>query len=121
MAGLTLYEKLDQIEHRYVEMTAELSSPEILGDSANYQKLARRHAQLSEMVEKYREWKQIDKELSGAKQMSLEAEDAEMKQLAQEEETQLAERKEKVERDLKLLLLPKDPNDEKNVIIEIRA
>ena len=51
MAGLTLYEKLDQIEHRYVEMTAELSSPEILGDSANYQKLARRHAELSEMVD----------------------------------------------------------------------
>ena len=121
MAELTLYEKLDQIEHRYVEMAAELSSPEILGDSANYQKLARRHAELSEMVEKYREWKQIDKELAGAKQMALEAEDPEMKQLAQEEEKQLAERKEKVERDLKLLLLPKDPNDEKNVIVEIRA
>ena len=52
MAGLTLYEKLDQIEHRYVEMTTELSSPEILNDSANYQKLARRHSELSEMVEK---------------------------------------------------------------------
>jgi peptide chain release factor 1 len=50
MAGLTLYEKLDQIEHRYVEMTTELSSPEILNDSANYQKLARRHSELSEMV-----------------------------------------------------------------------
>ena len=82
MAGLTLYEKLDQIEHRYVEMTAELSSPEILDDSANYQKLARRHAELSEMVEKYREWKQIDKGLTEAKQMALEADDPEMKQLA---------------------------------------
>jgi peptide chain release factor 1 len=80
MAGLTLYEKLDQIEHRYVEMTAELSSPEILNDSANYQKLARRHSELSQMVEKYREWKLLDKGLAEAKQMALEADDAEMKQ-----------------------------------------
>src|ERR1017187_4943285 len=121
MAGLTLYEKLDQIEHRYVEMTAELSSPEILGDSANYQKLARRHSELSEMVEKYREGKQVDKGLAEAKQMVLEADDLEMKQLAEEEERQLAGRKETVERELKFLLLPKDPNDEKNVIVEIRA
>jgi len=121
MAGLTLYEKLDQIENRYVEMTAELSSPEILNDSANYQKLARRHSELSEMVEKYREWKQLDKELTGAKQMVLEADDPEMKQMAEEEEKQLAARKETVERELKVLLLPKDPNDEKNVIVEIRA
>src|ERR1700733_5937170 len=117
MAGLTLYEKLDQIEHRYVEMTTELSSPEILGDSANYQKLARRHSELSEMVEKYREWKQIDKGLNEAKQMVLEADDPEMKQMAEEEEKHLAERKVTVERELKLLLLPKDPNDEKNVIV----
>jgi len=102
-------------------MTAELSSPEILNDSANYQKLARRHAELSEMVEKYREWKQIDKGLTEAKQMVLEADDPEMKQLAEEEERQLAERKVTVERELKFLLLPKDPNDEKNVIVEIRA
>src|SRR5487761_744359 len=121
MAGLTLYEKLDQIEHRYVEMTAELSSPEILNDSANYQKLARRHSELSEMVEKYREWKQIDKGLAEAKLMVLEADDPEMKPLAQDEEKQLTERKEAVERELKFLLLPKDPNDEKIVIVEIRA
>src|ERR1700692_2350517 len=121
MAGLTLYEKLDQIEHRYVEMTAELSSPEILNDSANYQKLARRHSELSEMVEKYREWKQIDKGLTEAKQMVLDANDPEMKQLAEDEERQLTERKVTVRRELKFLLLPKDPNDEKNVIVEIRA
>src|SRR3984957_16154761 len=121
MAGLTLYEKLDQIEHRYVEMTTELSSPEILNDSANYQKLARRHSELAEMVEKYREWKQIDKGLAEAKQMALEADDAEMKQMAEDEVKQLTERRDTVERDLKFLLLPQDPNDEKNVIVEIRA
>jgi len=65
-------------------MTTELSSPEILNDSANYQKLARRHSELSEMVEKYREWKALDKGLTEAKQMVSEADDPEMKQMAEE-------------------------------------
>jgi peptide chain release factor 1 len=121
MATMTFYEKLEQIESRYAEITAQLSSPEVLADSARYQKLARTHADLSEIVEKYREWRQIEKGLAEAKQMQVEAEDPEMRQLAHEEEKQLSERKDAVERGLKLLLVPKDPNDEKNVILEIRA
>jgi len=121
MAALTLYEKLDQIESRYEEMTAQLSSAEILADSARYQKLARTHADLSEMVEKYREWKEIEKGLADTRQMQAESDDPEMKQLAHEEERQLSQRKETVEYQLKRLLLPKDPNDDKNVIVEIRA
>jgi len=121
MAKLTLFEKLAQIELRYDEMTAQLSSPEIHGDSARYQKLARAHADLSAIVEKFREWKLIEKGLAETKQMQAEAVDPEMKQLAHDEERQLAEKKEAVERELKPLLLPKDPNDEKNVILEIRA
>jgi peptide chain release factor 1 len=121
MSALTLFEKLNQVEARYDEMTAQLSSPEILGDSARYQKLARAHAEMGEMVEKYREWKQIEQGLREARQLHVEAADPEMKQLAHDEEKQLAERKEIVERELKLLLLPRDPNDEKNVIVEIRA
>ncbi len=121
MATLTLFEKLDQIESRYNELTQQLSSPEVLGDSARYQKLARTHADLAEVVAQYREWKQIERGLREAKQMLLEAEDPEMKQLAHDEERHLAERREAVERALKLLLLPRDPNDEKNVILEIRA
>jgi peptide chain release factor 1 len=121
MAALTLFEKLEQIESRYDELTQQLSSPEVLADSVRYQKLARTHGELSEIVEKYREWKQIEKHLRGAQQMLIEAEDAEMKQLAHEEERQLLARKEVVERELKRLLLPRDPNDEKNVILEIRA
>src|SRR3984885_15842360 len=113
MAGLTLYEKLDQIEHRYVEMTTELSSSEILNDSTNYQKLACRHSELSEMVEKYREWKALDKGLAEAKQMIIEADDPEMKLMAEEEEKQLAARKETVERELKYLLRPKGHNETK--------
>ena len=121
MATLTLFEKLDQTEARYDELTRQLSSPEVQADSARFQKIARAHAELGQVVEKYREWKEIEKGLQGVKQMLIEAEDAEMKQLAHDEEHQLEQRKEIVEGELKLLLLPKDPNDEKNVILEIRA
>jgi len=121
MAQLTLFQKLDQIESRYQELTDQLSSPEVLGDSARYQKLARTHADLAQVVEKYREWKEIEKGLRETKQMLMESEDAEMKQLARDEERHLNERREKAEYDLKRLLLPKDPNDDKNVILEIRA
>jgi peptide chain release factor 1 len=85
------------------------------------QKLARQHAELTEMVNKYREWKQIEQGLREAKQLLAEADDAEMKEMAREEQRQLEARKEAVEKELKILLLPKDPNDEKNVILEIRA
>ena len=121
MAVLTLTEKLDQLDSRYEEMTQQLSSPEVVNDSARFQKIAKQHAELEEIVAKHREYKQIVKDLAGAHQLFLEAEDAEMKQMAHEEEKTLAARKETVERELKLLLLPKDPNDEKSVLIEIRA
>src|SRR3989441_4747223 len=121
MAVLTLSEKLDQLGARYDELTQQLSTPDAVSDSARFQKLAKQHAELEEIVAKHREYKQIEKDLAGARQMVLEAEDAEMKQLAHEEEKHLAARKEAVERELKLLLLPKDPIDEKNVLLEIRA
>src|SRR5579872_4666652 len=121
MANLTLFEKLNQIETRYDEMTAELSTSEVVTDSDRFQKLAKAHAELADIVNKYREWKDIDKGLQGAKQLFAEADDAEMKQMAHDEEKSLEAQREKVERDLKVLLIPKDPNDEKNVIVEIRA
>jgi peptide chain release factor 1 len=121
MAVLTLSEKLDQLGARYDELTQQLSTQELVSDSSRFQKVAKQHAELAEIVSKHREYKQIEKDLAGAHQMFLEAEDAEMKQLAHEEEKQLTARRETVERELKLLLLPKDPNDEKSVILEIRA
>jgi peptide chain release factor 1 len=121
MPVLTLTEKLDQLDSRYEEMTQQLSSADITADSSRFQKLAKQHAELSEIVAKHREYKRLEKDLAGAHQMVLEAEDAEMKQMAHDEEKHLSERKEVVEHELKLLLLPKDPNDEKNVIVEIRA
>ena len=121
MAVLTLTEKLDQLDSRYEEMTQQLSSPEVVGDSARFQKIAKQHAELEEIVAKHREYKQIVRDLADAHQLFLEADDAEMKQLAHDEEKALAARKDTAERELKLLLLPKDPNDEKSVLIEIRA
>ncbi len=121
MAVLTLTDKLDQLETRYHEMTQQLSTPEIVTDSARFQKLAKQHSELEEIVAKNREFRQIEKDLAGARQMIVESEDADMRHMAQEEERQLTTRKEQVERELKLLLVPKDPNDEKNIILEIRA
>ncbi len=121
MAVITLSEKLDQLGARYDDLTQQLSTQELVSDSSRFQKVAKQHAELAEIVSKHREYKQIEKDLAGAHQMFLEADDAEMKQLAHDEEKQLTARRETVERELKLLLLPKDPNDEKSVILEIRA
>ena len=121
MAVMTLSDKLDQLGARYDELTQQLSTAEIASDSARFQKVAKQHAELEEIVGKHRQFKQVEKDLAGAHQMVLENEDAELKQMALDEEKQLSARKEVVERELKLLLLPKDPNDEKSVIVEIRA
>jgi peptide chain release factor 1 len=121
MAVMTLSDKLDQLGTRYDELTQQLSTAEVASDSTRFQKIAKQHAELEEIVAKHREFKQIEKDLVGAHQMVVENEDAEMKQMALDEEKQLIARKEIVERELKLLLLPKDPNDEKSVIVEIRA
>ncbi|HEX8561093.1 MAG TPA: peptide chain release factor 1 [Pyrinomonadaceae bacterium] len=116
-----MLDKLEQIEARYEALTGELSSPEVYSDPANYAKLNKQHRSLGEMVARYREWKQLKSELSGAKEMFDLADDEEMRELARAEMTTLEERLEKVEEDLRILLLPRDPNDEKNVILEIRA
>ena len=121
MAAMTFTEKLDQLGVRYDELTQQLSTAELVSDSTKFQKVAKQHAELEQIVEKHREYKQIEKDLAGAHEMTLDAGDAEMKQMAHEEEKQLLARKETVERELKLLLLSKDPNDDKSVIVEIRA
>src|SRR5215475_15043900 len=101
MPVLTLTEKLDQLDSRYQEMTEQLSSADVVADSSRFQKLAKQHAELSEIVAKHREYKQIEKDLAGAHQLVVEADDAEMKQMAHEEEKQLSERKDAVEHELK--------------------
>src|SRR5215210_6045579 len=116
-----MLDKLEQIEARYEGLTAELSSPEVYSDPANYAKLNKQHRSLGEIVTKYREWRQMKAELSGAKELFDSADDEEMRELARVEMATLEERLEKTEEELRVLLLPRDPNDEKNVILEIRA
>src|SRR5271165_4469257 len=121
MAGFTLSERLDQLGARYDDLTQQLQTSELVSDSSKFQKVAKQHSDLEQIVEKHREYKQIEKDLAGAHQMIAEGDDPEMKQMAYDEEKQLVAKKEIVERELKVLLLPKDPNDEKSVIVEIRA
>ncbi len=116
-----MLEKLDQIEARYEELTNALSTPELLSDQAAYTRAAKQHRALGEIVEKYRAWKSIKDEIAGARELLETADDEEMRQLAQVEVETLQARLEQTEADLKLLLIPSDPNDEKNVILEIRA
>src|SRR5947199_2046471 len=116
-----MFERLDQIEARYEELNQALASPEITGDSARYQKTAKAHSEISAIVEKYREYKDLVKGIAESKTVLADEKDPEMRAYAQEELEKLEARVVKVEEDLKVLLLPKDPNDEKNVILEIRA
>src|ERR1041384_1876371 len=116
-----MFERLNQIEAKYDELTQALSSPEVINDSSKYQKTAKAHSDLSEIVEKYREYKDLQRGIEESKAMVAEESDAELRAYAQEELTRLGERLAQVENDLKILLVPKDPNDEKNEVLEIRA
>ena len=116
-----MFERLDQIESKYDELTQALATPEVISDSARYQKTAKAHSELAPVVEKYREYKDLKRGIGESKAVIAEESDPEMRAYAQEEVAKLDERIRKVEEDLKVLLIPKDPNDEKNVVLEIRA
>jgi peptide chain release factor 1 len=116
-----MFDRLDQIEARYNELTAALSSPDIMNDTAKYQKTAKAHSDLVPTVEKYREYKDLKKGIEDSRKMVAEETDPEMKAYAQDELAQLEQRVGSVLEELKVLLIPKDPNDEKNIVLEIRA
>ena len=116
-----MFERLDQIEARYEELTQALASPDIMSDSAKFQKTAKAHSEISPMVERYREYKDLKKGIAESRAMLAEEKDPEMRAYAQEELDKLEARVAAVEAELKVLLLPKDPSDEKDVILEIRA
>src|ERR1051325_4233087 len=116
-----MFERLAQIESRYEELTNALASPEVIGDSSKYQKTAKAHSEITPVVEKYREYKDLTKGIADSKAILADEKDPEMIAMAQEELDKLEARVGTVEEELKVLLLPKDPNDEKDVIIEIRA
>ncbi len=112
--------RLDQTEVRFEELTRQLADPAVIGDAEQYRKAAKAHSELADVVAKYREWKEASSQLEQARLMISDA-DAEMRQMAQEEIVRLEPTLVQIEEDLKVLLLPKDPNDEKNVVLEIRA
>jgi peptide chain release factor 1 len=116
-----LMDRLRTVEARYEELTNELANPEVVSDSKRYQKTAKSHAELGELVEKFREYKDLERGINETKVMVREETDLELKAMAEEELAGLEDRLAKCETELKLLLLPKDPNDERNVILEIRA
>ena len=116
-----MLQRLEQIEARYEELANELSAPELLADQSAYTKAARQHRTLGEIVDKYRTWKTLNEELTGARELLDTADDDGMREMARAEVETLQQKLEKTDSELKLLLVPSDPNDEKNVIVEIRA
>jgi peptide chain release factor 1 len=113
-------QKLDEIERKFEELTAQMADPAVINDSAQYRKVTKTHSELEEVVTKYREWKSADQNLREARQM-LQDTDPDLRAMAEEEVARLEPELARFEGELKILLLPKDPLDEKNVVLEIRA
>src|SRR5450755_3986358 len=116
-----MFERLEQTELKYEELNKALASPDIVSDSQRYQKTAKAHSEIAPIVEKYREYKDLTRGIAESKSLVEGETDPEMLAYAHEELTKLEKRVHEVEEELKFLLLPKDPNDEKNVVLEIRA
>ena len=116
-----MFEKLEAIEKTYEELTQQMTDPGIIGDQVRYTKVAKQHRDLEPIVEKYRELCKLDKDIAGAREILRDTDDEEMRELAAAELPEIEERRIQVENELKILLLPRDPNDEKNVILEVRA
>ncbi len=117
----SMREKLAQIEQRYLELGSMLSDPEVISNRNKLRDLSVEHSELSEIVAAFKLWKKADSEFVGAEELAESAEDPEMRELARIEKEDLKLEREKLREELIILLIPKDPNDDKNTIIEIRA
>lgn len=113
-----MFDKLENVEKRYEELNEKISDPEIIANQNEWKKLMKEHADIEEIVEKYREYKKVQNSIDELKEL---LEDKEMHDLAQAELDEAKANLPKIEEELKLLLVPKDPNDDKNVIVEIRG
>ena len=116
-----MFEKLEEVERRYEKLYHLLGESEVIKNQAELQKVAKEYAELGKVVELYRRLKKLEEEMKGNRQLLADEEDEEMKGLAKEELHRLTTEKQRVEEDLRMVLLPKDPNNEKNILIEIRA
>ncbi len=116
-----MFERLEEVEHRYETLSHLLGQPELITKQEEYQKAAREYAELGKVVDLYRRLRRLEEEIKGSQHLLDHEEDEEMKRLAKEEVNQLTQERQRVEEELKMALLPKDPNDEKNILLEIRA
>ena len=115
-----MFDRLDQIESRYEELGRQLSDPALLSDQKKFQTVAKQHRDMEPTVERFREYRRLQQGIDEARAMAADA-DPEVRAMADEELTALEPKLPLLEEDLKVLLLPKDPNDEKNIVIEVRA
>jgi peptide chain release factor 1 len=113
-------QKLEQIEKRFEELNRQMADPAVIADADQYRKITKAHSELSEIVSRYRDWKSTDDRITQGRAM-LQDSDPDLRAMAEEEVAQLTPELAKLEDQLKVLLLPKDPLDEKNVVLEIRA
>ena len=113
-----MFERLDQLEARYEELGAQLGDPTLVNDQETFRKVAKQHRDLEPTVEKFRQYRKLTGSIADAKAMLA---DADMREMAEMELAELEPQLPAVEEELKVLLLPKDPNDDKNVVIELRA
>jgi peptide chain release factor 1 len=117
----TFLEKLEAVERRFQEIVHQMGDPAVIGDQLRFQRLARAHAELEPVVEAYRRYRRLLAAMEEARAVLQEEAETELRALAESELRDLAVKREKLEEELKLLLLPRDPADEKNVILEVRA
>ena len=113
-----MFQKLEDVEKRYDELTVQISDPEVIARTSEWQKLMKEHAEIAPVVEKYREYKKTEQTLEESKEMLS---DPELKELAEIEIEEAKKRLPEIEEEIKILLIPKDPDDDKNTICEIRA
>jgi len=117
-----MFDKLSAIEERYNELSEKVSDPAVIADSANFAKLCKEQSDIAPIVEKYKEYKAAKDTIAEGEEIIADPDmDKEMKELAEEEIKEAKERIEALSQELKILLLPKDPNDDKSVIVEIRG
>jgi peptide chain release factor 1 len=116
-----MFERFQAAENRYDEINHKLSDPAVIANQDEYRKLMKEHAELEELVAKYGEYKKVSQEISDAKEMLKEKLDREFHEMVETELKEAQEKLEVIKNEMKILLLPKDPNDEKNVIVEIRG
>ncbi|PIE35771.1 peptide chain release factor 1 [candidate division KSB3 bacterium] len=116
-----MFEKLDALEEKFDDLTQKLSEPEIIANQEKFREYAKSHAELGEIVRKYREYKDVSQEIVDTKDLLRTETDGEMIELAKGELVELEPKLDSIEQELRILLVPKDPNDEKNIVLEIRA